>query len=74
MEYKRQARQIKLVISSDPGKGKIIRPVLATSTPRLRYHGVDPAHLVAIDLDVYLEEGERGYYRYSHTIPGKPKN
>ena len=70
----RQPRKVKILISDVPGRPRILRLVPAQTTPRLKYHGVDPTSLVAIDIDVYLPTSERGQYRYDHTIFGNIKD
>ena len=66
----RQSRRVKKIIISKSKKRKIIKIVPASRLPVLRYHGIEPENLVAIDLDVYLPTGERDgqEYKYHKTI------
>jgi hypothetical protein len=70
----RQPRRVKKIILAKPGMPRVIKIVPAAKTPVLRYHGIEPEHLVAIDFDVYLPTGHRDSetgkeeYKYKETI------
>ena len=75
----RQDRRIKKIIISKKGAGTLLKIVPVSKVPVLRYHGIEPEHLVAIDIDVYLPTGRRDAeknkdeYKYDHTIFDREK-
>ena len=65
----RPVKQIIFIIEAKP-EHRVYVP--SSRVPRLKYHGIEPEHIVGLEIDVYLPTGERSdqghRMKYSHTI------
>jgi hypothetical protein len=72
---KRQPRRVKKSLVIDSESEKIFRLALASRVPRLKYHGIEPSSLTAVDIDIYRATGEKApkgrVYEYKSTYFGK---